>query len=253
MDLKSINSTNEEMRLRKLNFFLGRNFLVTIADEYDNVLFYPSMISNFSIDDSKIFISLYDTMTEDNVEEKLDKLMGGFLIKPTMKIVLSRLDYNGDEVYKVVYNKCKLKAYHGKNFTYKNSEPYQWYLEIKYGNKEIVKSEGYKFKSVDFNLDKETVKRTPKNIKEQNVKILKNSNKMLDDALNNVSKTKKLNDKQKEVVAKEIIKAKAENAKNAHKYYGASLDSIDFTTLKYNLKEAINETENKLDNYNDGK
>lgn len=254
MDLKSINSTDETTRLKKINFLFGRNFLVTIADENDNVLFYPSMISNFSIDGSKIFISLYDFITEDNVEEKLDKLSGNFFKKPTMKILLSRLDYNGDEVYKVIYSKCKLNAYHGTNFAYKSNYPYQWYLEVKYGSKEIVKSENYNFKSSN-NIDVNglELKKAPKITKEQSVAILKNSNKMLDEAIEAVSATKKLNDKQKENIAREIVKAKVENVKNAHKYYGASLDSIDFTSIAKNLKEAIDETENKLDNYSDGK
>lgn len=254
MDLKSINSTDEKKRLGTLKMLFGRNFLVTIADENDNVLFYPSMISNFSIDGAKIFISLYDLISEDNVEEKLDNLMGGLLSKPKMKILLSRLDANGDEVYRVVYNKCKLKAYHGKNFAYKSNEPYQWYLEIKYGSKDIIKSDIYNFNSANNNFEiNGDFQKKPKLTDEQCVAILKNSNKMLDDAMDTVSSTKKLDEKQKETIGKEIIKAKAENAKNAHKYYGASLDSIDFTRIAKNLKDAINETEDKLDNYSDEK
>ena len=37
--------------------------------------------------------------------------------------------------------KCKLKKYHGKNFTYKGNDPHQWYLELSFANKEILKNE----------------------------------------------------------------------------------------------------------------
>lgn len=250
MEFNLINSKDEEARLRRLKMLFGRNFMATIADKDGNVLFYPSMISNFSIDGSKIFISLYDLIEEDNVEEKIDKLMGDKFSKPKLKIILSRLDANKDEVYKVVYTKCKLKAYHGKNFTYKSSEPYQWYLEIEYGAKEIVKNENYNYVEADDNEVVKSILEKPvkKYTKEQSVEILKNSNKMLDEAMETVSKTSKLNDGQKQTIAKEIVKAKAENAKNAHKYYGASLDSIDFTRIAKSLKEEMNDTEDKLEN-----
>lgn len=255
MDLNLINSIDEQKHLRELNMFFSRNFMVTIIDDKENVLFYPCMISNFSVDSKKLFVTVYDLIVKENVEETLDWLIGGNFFKksPKVKIVLSRLDAAGVEIYHVNYSDCVLKNYHGKNFTYKNNEPYQWYLEFSIGDKEIVKTNKYNFKSksyydikekpIEF-FKKNTV--TDEEIKEKELAILKNSNKMLDEAVNEVKAKTSIAEERKQSIMRQVRNAKNENKKNAHRFYGASLDSFDFKNISKSIEKEIEKIEDKI-------
>lgn len=268
MNLEQINSLNEKKHLNSFNMLFGRDFMVTILDENDKILFYPCMISNFSVDSKKIFVTLYDIIVKENIEEALDSLLGNFIKKPRLKIVLSRLDKEMTEIYHVNYTDCKLKNYHGKNFTYKVNEAYQWYLEFTFGNKEIVKSTSYNFKSKnnenylhtnEDENDKTSVAdyrdTTKFKLSENAAKLkylatLKSSNEMLDNAMDTVRKTKKIKDYQKNNVLNQIENAKEENKKTAKKtfgkYYGGSLDSLDFNQIQKTLEKEMEKLEDKI-------
>ena len=256
MDLNLINSVDEQKHLKELNMFFSRGFMVTIIDEKDNVLFYPCTISNFSVDSKKLFVTVYDLIVEENVEEMLDSLISHSFFKrsPRIKIILSRLDATWGEVYHVNYNNCVLKNYHGKNFTYKSSEPYQWYLEFSIGNKEIVKSNEYAYFAPKNRYERISNPtkyynehlRVDKSYKEQDVATLKNSNKMLDEAIETIKSNNSISEERKNQVLKQVRNAQNENKKSANKYYGVSLDSFDFRTITKTLEKEIDNLEEKI-------
>lgn len=256
MDLNLINSVDEQKHLKDLNMFFSRGFMVTIIDDKDNVLFYPCTISNFSVDSKKLFVTVYDLIVKENVEETLDGLISHSFFKksPRIKILLSRLDATGIEVYHINYNNCVLKNYHGKNFTYKSSEPYQWYLEFSIGDKEIVKNKEYahfvsknryEHKSNPTKYYNDHL-RVDKRYKEQDLATLKNSNKMLDEAIETIKSNNSISEERKKQVLKQVSNAQNENKKSANKYYGVSLDSFDFRTITKSLEKEIDNLEEKI-------
>lgn len=254
MDLNLVNSIDEQKRLRELNMFFSRDFMVTIIDDKDNVLFHPCTISNFSVDSKKLFVTVYDLIVKENIEEILDNLIDGNIFKkcPRLKIVLTRLDITGIEIYRVVYSNCILKKYHGKNFTYKSNEPYQWYLEFSIGDKEIVKNNDYNYfvHKSDFALNNnETICKNDDTIKQKELAILKNSNKMLEDVVEEVKVKDSISEEIKNRVIKQVQNAQNENKKKANRYYGASLDSIDFNQLTRTLEKQIADLEDKIEKH----
>jgi hypothetical protein len=263
MDLKSIDSISEQKHLKDLSMFFCRNFMVTMLDEQENILFYPCMISNFSVDGDKLFVTIYDIITKNNIEETLDNLYShGWKYKyPTVKIILTRLDCKGVEIYRVIYPKCRLKNYHGKNFTYKSSEPYQWYLEFEWhsADKEIIKSDSYDFSKCDdyvclmsnepTKVKDETPMSKPKYDTAKRLKelaILNNSNTMLDDAAEKVVQKETLSEEHKNKVLQQISKAKSENKNYANNMFSTDLDTFDLDAIAKSIEKEIAELENKL-------
>ena len=241
MNSDLINSFQEKKHLKELNLLFSRNFMVTIMDDDNNVLFYPCMISNLSVDSKKLFVTVYDLVSENIVEETLDNLIGNrWKKKPKVHIVVKRLDHDGAEIYHVEYTDCILKEYHGKNFTYKTNEPYQWYLAFNIGEKVIVKNPNYVFEA------KKDAKEVSESIKNKELAILKNSNKMLEEAKEKVRKNEYF-EWNKEKVYKRINKAMDENEKTALEQYGTSLESFDPEKIKKTFEKEFAKLKDKLE------
>lgn len=247
-----VDSRVEEYKLRQCRMFTNRGFMVTVLDDDGNMIFSPYMVSNFSIDGNKIFITVYDLIQQINIEQKLDELCKGFWIfKKKLSVILMRLDSENKEVYSIRYEKCKLKKYHGKNFTYKGNDPHQWYLELSFANKEILKNENFKFVTIEDKIDcipsQEELKndfytKRHKRYTKKEVEILKNSNRMLDDAAKMVKNSNKLTLSEKMNKLKEIKNAKAENEESAMKFFNVNIENIE-----RNLVDELNNLENNID------
>lgn len=243
---KTVFASQELEKLRNGKFLNDRGYLVSITKKDGTELFEPFMISNFSIDEKCIFITIYDLIYHFNIEEVLDELMDGFLwFKEKVNITLFRLDSYNNEVYRVIYHNCKLKKYHGKNFSYRNNSQHQWYLEFTYGKKEINtnKAENY---IVIKPFDDEEINLTNKSMETYDSNVLKQTNKMLDDAMDKVWQTKKIARMQKERSVNDIKKAKKENEVSFNKVYGNSLKNIDYKEIEKNLLKEIKELENNI-------
>lgn len=250
---EDIDSCIEEFKLKQCQMFTNRGFMVAVLDSNGKVIFSPYMVSNFSIDKKKIFITLYDLIQHKNIEETLDELSQGFLwFKPQLEVVLIRLDSLNNEVYSVKYQKCKLKKYHGKNFTYKGNEPHQWYLELSFCGKEILKNKDFNFvaiKSKFENIPTQeelnnnfTQQRHKRYIKKE-AEILKNSNKMLDEAAEKIKNNKMLTESDKKEKLNEISVAKSENEKNAMKYLNVNINYNKLKSIEKDLVEKISDLE----------
>ena len=247
-----VDSRVEEYKLRQCRMFTNRGFMVTVLDDDGNMIFSPYMVSNFSIDGNKIFITVYDLIQHINIEQKLDELCKGFWIfKKKLSVILMRLDSENKEVYSIRYEKCKLKKYHGKNFTYKGNEPHQWYLELSFANKEILKNENFKFVTIEDKIDcipsqeelkNDSYAKRHKRYTKKEVEILKNSNRMLDDAAKMVKNSNKLTLSEKMNKLKEIKNAKAENEESAMKFFNVNIENIE-----RNLVDELNNLENNID------
>lgn len=226
----------------------NRSFMVEIIDNSRLVTFQPHMINNFSIDEDKIFITIYDMLNNnDIIEETLDEWSKGFwLFKKHLNVMLYRLDSNNNEVYKVAYTGCKLKKYHGNNLTYKSNDIHQWYLELSFKKKKIIKNEAY-FRGEQVNKADEVKQAVNEQlIKNYELNILKNSNKMLDGAVKTVKATKKITKHNKKKVIEQIDNAKTENDEIANKYYGKSLKDFDLSKLEKMIETQISNLEGEI-------
>lgn len=238
----------ETEKLNKSLMFSNRSFMVEIIDNSGLVTLHPHMINNFSIDDENIFITVYDMLNNNNIiEETLDEWSKGFWIfKKQLNVILYRLDSVNNEVYKVVYSGCKLKKYHGKNFTYKSNDIHQWYLEMSFKKKKIIKNEVYFSENQVNNTDEEKQFVNDQLIKNYELKVLKNSNKMLDDAVKTVKITNKINKRNKKKVIEQIDNAKTENNDLANKYYGKSLKDFDLSKMENMIEKQIVDLEGEI-------
>lgn len=247
---------SEECKLQQCRMFTNRGFMVTITRDDGSVLFYPYMVSNFSIDEKKVFVTIYDLIQSSNIEESLDELLKGFLwFKKKVNITLIRLDVENEEVYRIDYKKCQLKKYHGKNFTYKGSDMHQWYLEFTFAKKELVKNNDFKFTPIVVDVD--SIKNIPTNnvaqvqrhkrMSKQEAAILKNSNKMLDEAIEKVKDTKRLTQDAKTKKIREINKAKSENENAINQFYGKTFSGEKLKEMEKWIEVELNEIENNTD------
>ena len=237
---ENIDPKVEEEKLKRCRMFSNRGFMATVRKRDGTVLFYPHMISNFSIDNNKIFITVYDIIQKMNIEEELDSLLKGFWIfKEKVTITLSKLDPMNKEVYCVSYNDCRLNKYHGKNFTYKANDPHQWYLEFTFKTKNSKKNKLYTFdgKEVTHNITQEGVKKE--------TAVINSSNKMLDEAADKAQSTHKLPQSQKDKKIIEDHNAIVENKQTIKKYYGNNLQKLDFNEIEKALENQIAKLENK--------
>lgn len=257
---KLIYASEEFKKLKKNELFYDRGFLVSITKQDGSQLFEPYMVNNFSINKNRIFITIYDIIGERIIEQDLDYLNDGFLcLKPSVKITLYRLDSSNNEVYSVEYERCKLKSYHGNNFSYRGKYPYQWYLEFSYSKKTILKSlksTVVPFDTVEneakdrtnlfeeyYGIVRELAKPNSKERKEKDLKTLKYSNMMLDEAIHTVYNTDKLPQNKKNDVVRQINNAKEENERMANKVYNQSLDNIDLNKIEKDLEKRLKELE----------
>ena len=237
---ENIDPQVEEEKLKRCKIFSNRGFMATVRKKDGTVLFYPHMISNFSIDSNKIFITVYDIIQKMNIEEELDSLLKGFWIfKEKVTITLSKLDPMNKEVYCVSYNDCRLNKYHGKNFTYKANDSHQWYLEFTFKSKNYKKNRLYTFddKEVTHNITQEGVKKE--------TAVINSSNKMLDEAADKAQSTHKLPQSQKDKKIIEDHNAIVENKQTIKKYYGNNLQKLDFNEIEKALENQIAKLENK--------
>lgn len=250
MDLNLVGSIEEQNRTQGLNLFFNRNFKVVISDESGTILFDDNMISGFFACSKKLFLTVYDVISKQNVEEKLDKLLEGRFFKKKQKvnILLSRFDKNDNEVYHVNYSDCVLKKYHGKNFTHNSNDPAQWYLEFRLGEKKIIKSSIYDYENNEdsYEILKTMQKKNDGDDIIKNVANLKKTDKMPMDL--NLGKKVKYTApiKRVEKVVEQAKKVNGVNVKNEHRFYGASIDSFDFNSIEKSLKSEIEKLENKL-------
>ena len=237
---ENIDPKVEEEKLKRCRMFSNRGFMATVRKRDGTVLFYPHMISNFSIDNNKIFITVYDIIQKMNIEEELDSLLKGFwFFKEKVTITLSKLDPMNKEVYCVSYNDCRLNKYHGKNFTYKANDPHQWYLEFTFKTKKSKKNKSYTFDS----------KETAHNITQERVKkettIINNPNKILDEVVDKVQSIHKSAQSQRYEKTTEGHNAIVDNVQSIKKRYGNNLQKIDFNEIEKALENQIIELENK--------
>lgn len=248
MNEEIIDPKIEVEKLNECLMFHNRSFMVEIIDNSGLVTIYPHMINNFSIDDENIFITVYDMLNNNSIiEETLDEWSKGFWIfKKQLNVILYRLDSVNNEVYKVVYSGCKLKKYHGKNFTYKSNDIHQWYLEMSFKKKKIIKNKTYFSENQVKNTDEEKRFVNDQLIKNYELKVLKNSNKMLDDAVKTVKITNKINKRDKKKVIEQIDDAKTENNELANKYYGKSLKDFDLSKLEKMIETQISNLEGEI-------
>ena len=237
---ENIDPQVEEEKLKYCKIFSNRGFMATVRKKDGTVLFYPHMISNFSIDSNKIFITVYDVIQKMNIEEELDSLLKGFWIfKEKVTITLSKLDPMNKEVYCVSYNDCRLNKYHGKNFTYKANDSHQWYLEFTFKTKNSKKNKLYTFdgKEVTHNITQEGVKKE--------TAVINSSNKMLDEAADKAQSTHKLPQSQKDKKIIEGHNAIVENKQITKRHYGNNLQKLDFNEIEKALENQIAKLENK--------
>ena len=237
---ENIDPKVEEEKLKRCRMFSNRGFMATVRKRDGTVLFYPHMISNFSIDNNKIFITVYDIIQKMNIEEELDSLLKGFWIfKEKVTITLSKLDPLNKEVYCVSYNDCRLNKYHGKNFTYKANDSHQWYLEFTFKTKNSKKNKLYTFdgKEVTHNITQEGVKKE--------TAVINSSNKMLDEAADKAQSTHKLPQSQKDKKIIEGHNAIVENKQITKRHYGNNLQKLDFNEIEKALENQIAKLENK--------
>ena len=237
---ENIDPKVEEEKLKRCRMFSNRGFMATVRKRDGTVLFYPHMISNFSIDNNKIFITVYDIIQKMNIEEELDSLLKGFwFFKEKVTITLSKLDPMNKEVYCVSYNDCRLNKYHGKNFTYKANDSHQWYLEFTFKTKNSKKNKLYTFdgKEVTHNITQEGVKKE--------TAVINSSNKMLDEAADKAQSTHKLPQSQKDKKIIEGHNAIVENKQITKRHYGNNLQKLDFNEIEKALENQIAKLENK--------
>ena len=237
---ENIDPQVEEEKLKHCKIFSNRGFMATVRKKDGTVLFYPHMISNFSIDSNKIFITVYDVIQKMNIEEELDSLLKGFWIfKEKVTITLSKLDPMNKEVYCVSYNDCRLNKYHGKNFTYKANDSHQWYLEFTFKTKNSKKNRLYTFdgKEVTHNITQEGVKKE--------TAVINSSNKMLDEAADKAQSTYKLPQSQKDKKIIEDHNAIVEDKQITKRHYGNNLQKLDFNEIEKALENQIAKLENK--------
>ena len=237
---ENIDPKVEEEKLKRCRMFSNRGFMATVRKRDGTVLFYPHMISNFSIDNNKIFITVYDIIQKMNIEEELDSLLKGFWIfKEKVTITLSKLDPMNKEVYCVSYDDCRLNKYHGKNFTYKANDSHQWYLEFTFKTKNSKKNKLYTFdgKEVTHNITQEGVKKE--------TAVINSSNKMLDEAADKAQSTHKLPQSQKDKKIIEGHNAIVENKQITKRHYGNNLQKLDFNEIEKALENQIAKLENK--------
>ena len=237
---ENINLQTEDEKLKHCKIFSNSGFMVTVRKKDGTVLFYPHMISNFSIDSNKIFITVYDVIQKMNIEEELDSLLKGFWIfKEKVTITLSKLDPMNKEVYCINYSGCRLNKYHGKNFTYKANDPHQWYLEFTFKTKNSKKNKSYTFDS----------KETAHSITQESVKkettIINNPNKILDEVVDKVQPIHKSAQSQRYEKIIEDHNAIVDNVQSIKKRYGNNLQKIDFSEMEKALENQIIELENK--------
>lgn len=246
MEQNLISSAAQIYSLKHSQTFLSRSFLVKIVNEKDEVIFYPYMISNFSVDSKKIFITIYDMMIKENIEETLDELKGSFWKrKPKFEVILYKLANTNEEIYHVEYTNCKLKNYHGKNFSYKSNDLYQWYLEIEFGKKKIIKTDEMPISKHFF--PKNYYETIDKSYKEYDLAVYKNSNKMLDNSILSVKQSNRIDDYQKDCLTNIINHSKAENIKKMQDLYGIkSLDDADIQKMSDDLEAEIDKMESKI-------
>lgn len=232
MKSRTFDPIEESEALYKYSLYKTRSFMVSIEDKNGNCLFRPSMISNLSIDKNKIFITLYDMVVKDCIEGILDRWSKGFLwFKKKVNIILYRLDETNTEIYRVKYGECKLKNYHGKNFNYKGSELHQWYLEFSFGSKTIIQDA------------KDKIRPSTESVKKE-INVLNNSNKMLDDAIDTVRKSKRVNRQTKEKSIQLINRAKSENNTTKEKYM--HFNGVEVPLSGDYLKTIENDIVNKI-------
>lgn len=238
----------ETEKLNKSLMFSNRSFMVEIIDNSGLVTIYPHMINNFSIDDENIFITVYDMLNNNSIiEETLDEWSKGFWIfKKQLNVILYRLDSVNNEVYKVVYSGCKLKKYHGKNFTYKSNDIHQWYLEMSFKKKKIIKNKTYFSENQVKNTDEEKRFVNDQLIKNYESSVLKKSNNMLDDSVKTVKSNKKINKHGDREVIEQIDNAKAENNDLVNRYYGKSLKDFDLSKLEKMVEKQIADLEGEI-------
>ena len=237
---ENIDPKVEEEKLKRCRMFSNRGFMATVRKRDGTVLFYPHMISNFSIDNNKIFITVYDIIQKMNIEEELDSLLKGFwFFKEKVTITLSKLDAMNKEVYCVSYNDCRLNKYHGKNFTYKANDSHQWYLEFTFKTKNSTKNKLYTFdgKAVTQNITQEGVKKE--------TAVINSSNKMLDEAADKAQSIHKLLQPQKDKKIIEGHNAIVENKQITKRHYGNNLQKLDFNEIEKALENQIAKLENK--------
>lgn len=245
---KTIFASQELEKLRKGNFLNDRGYLVSITKKDGTELFEPFMISNFSIDEKCIFITIYDLIYHFNIEEVLDDLMDGFLwFKKKVNITLFRLDSYNNEVYRVIYHNCRLKKYHGKNFSYKNNSQHQWYLEFTYGKKEIntLKSDN-SVEIMPYDYEKRTYFPHAQSFEEYDRKVLEQTSNMLNEAMDKVMQTEKISKTQKERSVNNIKKAKKENEVKFKKVYKNPLQNVNLNDIEKNLVAEIKELEDNI-------
>ena len=240
---ENIDPKVEEEKLKRCKIFSNRGFMATVRKKDGTVLFYPHMISNFSIDNNKIFITVYDIIQKMNIEEELDSLLKGFwFFKEKVTITLSKLDAMNKEVYCVSYNDCRLNKYHGKNFTYKANDSHQWYLEFTFKTKNSKKNKSYTFDSKEstHNMSLEDFKRE--------FTTMNNSNKILDEVVDKVQPIHKSAQSQRYEKITEDHNAIVDNVQSIKKRYGNNLQKIDFNEIEKALENQIIELENKTIN-----
>ena len=240
---ENINLQTEDEKLKHCKIFSNSGFMVTVREKNGTVLFYPHMISNFSIDNNKIFITVYDIIQKMNIEEELDSLLKGFwFFKEKVTITLSKLDAMNKEVYCVSYNDCRLNKYHGKNFTYKANDSHQWYLEFTFKTKNSKKNKSYTFDS----------KEATRNITQERVKketsFINNPNKTLDEVVDKVQPIHKSAQSQRYEKITEDHNAIVENEQSIKKRSANKLQKIDFKEIEKALEKQIIELENKTIN-----
>ena len=240
---ENINLQTEDAKLKHCKIFSNSGFMVTVRKKDGTVLFYPHMISNFSIDNNKIFITVYDIIQKMNIEEELDSLLKGFwFFKEKVTLTLSKLDPMNKEVYCVSYNDCRLNKYHGKNFTYKANDPHQWYLEFTFKTKNSKKNKSYTFDSKEsaHSITQERVKKE--------TAIINNPNKILDEVVDKVQSIHKSAQSQRYEKITEDHNAIVENEQSIKKRSANKLQKIDFKEIEKALEKQIIELENKTIN-----
>ena len=240
---ENIDPKVEEEKLKRCKMFSNSGFMATVRKRDGTVLFYPHMISNFSIDNNKIFITVYDIIQKMNIEEELDSLLKGFwFFKEKVTLTLSKLDPTNKEVYCINYSGCRLNKYHGKNFTYKANDSHQWYLEFTFKTKNSKKNKSYTFDSKEsaHNITQERVKKE--------TAIINNPNKILDEVVDKVQSIHKSAQSQRYEKITEDHNAIVENEQSIKKRSANKLQKIDFKEIEKALEKQIIELENKTIN-----
>lgn len=225
-----------------------QKFMVEITDDKRVVKFYSDIINSFSVDNKKIFITMYDVLNNnDIIEETLDEWSKGFWVfKKHFNVILYRLDSVNNEVYKVVYSGCKLKKYNGKIFTSNANEVYEWYLGVSFKNKKIIKNKAYFSRNQVHDIDKVKQATNKRLIKNYESSILKNSNNLLDDSVKTVKSNKKINKHDKGKVVEQIDNAKTDSNVNTNTYHGHQFNGFDLSKLEKMVEKQIADLEGEI-------